>query len=70
MEKEYRNGGGRFLPQQRPGRRSRKIRRWLLVTVLLVWDGLLIYMIVRCLIDPGYGAVFVAAVSMTLGYQL
>ena len=70
MEEKYRNGGGRFLTQQRPGRSTRRIRRWLLLTVLLAWDGLLVYMIVRCLIDPGYGAIFVAAVSINLGYQL
>lgn len=50
----------------RPGR----IGRWLTVTVLLAWDGLLLYMIVHCLIEPVYGAAFVAVVSIYLGYQL
>ena len=70
MEEKYRNGGGRFLTQQRPGRSTRRIRRWLLVTVLLAWDGLLLYMIVECLIEPVYGAAFVAVVSVYLGNKL
>lgn len=68
-----RSGGGRFLreadripAQRQPGRRRRK---WLAVVVLLCWDGLLLYMILRCLVDPVYGAVFVAGVSVCLGYQ-
>ena len=44
--------------------------KWMTVAVLLVWDGLLIYMIVRCLIEPVYGAAFVAAVSFYLGILL
>ena len=44
--------------------------KWMTVAVLLAWDGLLIYMIVRCLIEPVYGAVFVAAVSFYLGILL
>ena len=44
--------------------------KWMTVAVLLAWDGLLIYMIVRCLIEPVYGAVFVAAVSLYLGILL
>lgn len=43
---------------------------WLKVTVLLVWDGMLLYMIADCLIEPVWGGVFIAAVSMYLGYQL
>ena len=46
------------------------MHRWVTVMVLLLWDGLLLYMIVRCLIEPVYGAAFVGAVSMYLGYQL
>lgn len=57
---------GRFLA----GRRPAGPVRWLTVTVLLAWDGLLLYMIVRCLIEPVYGAAFVAVVSIYLGYQL
>ena len=70
-----RSSGGRFLrpedripPAPRPG--TRKLGRYLAVTVLLLGDGLLIYMILHCLIVPVYGAVFVAAVSVTIGYQI
>lgn len=70
-EEKGRAAGGRFLLPQESGRcRCKKNNRWLWVTVLLAWDGLLMYMIVRCLIEPVYGAVFVAAVSINLGYQL
>ena len=44
--------------------------KWMMVAVLVAWDGLLLYMIIRCLIDPVYGAVFVAAVSCYLGNLL
>ena len=44
--------------------------KWLMVTVLLAWDGLLMYMIVECLIEPVYGAAFVAAISVWLGMKL
>lgn len=44
--------------------------KWLMVTVLLAWDGLLFYMLIRCLIEPVYGAVFVAGVSFYLGNLL
>ena len=64
MEEQRKNG--RFL---RTGRRG-QMGRYLLVTVLLAWDGLLLYMIVRCLIEPVYGAAFVAVVSIYLGYKL
>ena len=57
----YLAGGHRFV--RCPG-------KWMTVGVLLAWDGLLIYMIVRCLIEPVYGAVFVAAVSFYLGILL
>lgn len=72
MEEERRHtAGGRFLLSQESHHRRRKqINRWLLVAVLVSWDGLLMYMIIRCLIEPVYGAVFVAAVSINLGYQL
>ncbi|MGM9588578.1 MAG: hypothetical protein ACI3V0_00180 [Faecousia sp.] len=58
---------GRFLPQRK---HPQIFSRWLTVTVLLAWDGLLLYMIVQCLIEPVYGAGFVALVSVYLGYQL
>lgn len=66
-----RNGAGRFLPEReiRPARRRSGIR-WLTVTMLLIWDGVLMYMIVRCLIEPVYGAAFIAVLSIYLGYQL
>lgn len=61
---------GRFQAEEsrRPVRRRRG--QWLLAAVLLCWDGVLLYMIVRCLIEPVYGGVFIAAVSVYLGYQL
>ena len=66
--------GGRYLPQEegKPSGSVRKKRRgrYLTVAVLLLWDGLLLYMIVRCLIVPVYGAVFIGTVSVCLGYQI
>jgi len=59
---------GRFLSSGT--RRTYYLSKWLIVTVLLAWDGLLLYMIVECLIAPVYGAAFVAAVSIYLGYHL
>jgi len=53
----------------RTGRGPRR-RRGLWVTVLLLWDGLLLYMIVKCLIVPVYGGLFIAVVSVWLGYQM
>ena len=59
---------GRYLAG---GRRSMgRPGKWMMVAVLVAWDGLLLYMIIRCLIDPVYGAVFVAAVSCYLGNLL
>ena len=58
---------GKFLKQP-------KIRRgiigWLLIVLLLAWDGLLLNMILKELIEPVYGAAFVGVVSIYLGYQL
>ena len=69
MEDERRSrAAGRFLTRQ-PGSRK-ALSRWLTVTVLMIWDGLLLYMIVECLIEPVYGAAFVAAVSVYLGILL
>jgi len=61
---------GRFLaePKCRPVRR--RTGRWMMAAVLLAWDGVLLYMIVRCLIEPVYGGVFIAVVSVYLGYHL
>jgi len=67
MEERQRAGrnAGRYLAGGRhPVGRGGK---WLLVTVLLAWEGLLFYMMIRCLIEPVYGAVFVAGVSFYLG---
>lgn len=63
---------GRYLarPQTEYVHRRYRIGRWLTVTVLMVWDALLLYMIVRCLIEPVYGAAFIAVVSIYLGYHL
>ena len=58
---------GAFLPR---GYRRIRCGRLLSVLVLLAWDGLLLYMIVECLIEPVYGAAFVAVVSVYLGYQI
>lgn len=71
-------GGGKYLTpsdrkamrQEKRGRARPGPRRYLTVTVLLLWDGLLLYMILQCLIDGVYGAVFVAVISIYLGYHL
>ena len=78
MKKETGSSPGRFLSpadrealrQQRRSNGRRSCRRYLMVTVLLLWDGLLLYMIVRCLIDGVYGAVFMTVISIYLGYHL
>ena len=67
MEQEQEKTNGRYLSRRYRGRR---VRKCLAVLVLLVWDGLLLYMIVDCLIEPVYGAAFVAVVSVYLGYQI
>ena len=62
---------GRYLKKDRREReRRRKPGRYLPVILLLVWDGLLLYMIVECLIVPVYGAAFVAVISVYLGNKL
>lgn len=55
------NPKGRYLPER---------NRWITVAFLLCWDGLLLYMILRCYVHPVYGAILVAGVSVYLGYQL
>ena len=71
VQKTEKAAGLYLQPEERaPFRRRRYIGRWITVMVLLAWDGLLLYMIVRCLIEPVYGACFVGAVSIYLGYQL
>lgn len=65
---EYR---GRYLRPQRPGRRRRcPCRQCFAVVVLLLGNGALLYMIVRCLIDPVCGAVFMSVLSVYLGCKL
>ena len=62
---------GRFLNDSGHGTvRYKKTGRYLSVILLLAWDGLLLYMIVKCLIEPVYGAAFVAVVSVCLGNKL
>lgn len=70
-EKARPQRAGRFLEEKegRPARRRRK-GYWLTVTMLLIWNGVLLYMIVKCLIEPVYGAAFIAVLSIYLGYQL
>ena len=58
------------LQRQRRSSGIRRCRRYMTVTVLLLWDGLLLYMIVKCLIDGVYGAVFMTVISTYLGYHL
>ena len=66
-----RQRGGRFENgSQSKTLRQKKLVRYLMVIVLLTWDGLLLYMIAECLIEPVYGAAFVAVVSVYLGNQL
>ena len=71
-EREMNNGSrreqGRYLAGR--GHRSAGLRRWIQVTVLLAWDGVLLYMIADCLIVPVYGAVFIGVITFYLGYQL
>ena len=70
MEEKRKSGPdtGRYLAGGRHP--LSRMGKWVMVVILLAWDGLLLYMIVRYLIDPVYGAVFVAAVSCYLGNLL
>ena len=63
---------GRYLPNNTRHRKNMpiRLRQCVTVLVLLSWDGLLLYMIVRCLIDGVYGAVFMAVISVTMGYHM
>ena len=58
------------LQRQRRHSGRKRCRRYMTVTVLLLWDGVLLYMIIKCLIDAVFGAVFVAVISVTMGYHL
>ena len=65
------NKGGRFENErQSKAVRHKNLIHHLMVIFLLTWDGLLLYMIVEYLIEPVYGAAFVAVVSVYLGKQL
>lgn len=44
--------------------------RCLSVIFLVVWDGVLLYMIAQSLIVPVYGAAFVVVLSVYLGNKL
>lgn len=59
---------GRY--QAAGGRSPGGLCRWMRVTVLLIWEGVLLYMIADCLIAPVYGAAFVGVISIYLGYKL
>lgn len=61
---------GNVSERQLPCRKCGAYHRWITVGVLLCWDGLLLYMILRCLVHPVYGAVLVACVSVYLGYEM
>ena len=67
MEQEREKTNGRYLSRRY---RATRIRKGLAVLVLLIWDGLLLYMIADCLIEPVCGAAFVAVISVYLGYQI
>ena len=58
---------GRYLA--RPSRRIRPGRGFA-AAVMLLWDGLLLYMIGADLIEPVYGAAFVGVISVWLGYKI
>ena len=58
------------MQRQNQSRRIRRRKQILAVMVLLLWDGLLLYMIVSCLIEAVYGAVFIAVISIYMGYQM
>ena len=58
------------LKHQRCSSAAKRTRRHMTVMVLLLWDGLLLYMIVKCLIDGVYGAAFMAVISVTMGYHM
>lgn len=69
---------GRYLSpadRERPAweRRQRRVSIWRRMgnlAALILGDGLLIYMIAHGLIDQMFGALFVAALSVFLTYQL
>jgi hypothetical protein len=66
-ENETEKTRGRYLSS---GRYRGGPGRWMQMTILLIWDGTLLYMIAECLIAPVYGAAFIGVISVYLGYQL
>ena len=58
------------LRRQKRSSERRRHKRYYMVMVLLAWDGVLLYMIIGGLIDSVCGAVFLAVVSVYLGYHL
>ena len=58
------------LQRQRRNSKRKRCRKYMTLMVLLLWDGVLLYMIIKCLIDAVFGAVFVAVISVTMGYYL
>ena len=58
------------LQRQKRSNAGKQRRRYMTVMVLFLWDGLLLYMIIKCLIDGVYGAMFMAVISIYLGYTI
>ena len=69
--------GGKFLSEEAKKEQAKEqkvaaFNKWrghiLTLAGLILADGLLIYMIIAGKIDTPFGALFIAAVSMTCGY--
>ena len=58
------------IQRQRRRLAVKRFQRYMTVTVLLLWDGILLYMIIGCLMDAVWGAVFIAVISVTMGYKM
>ncbi len=58
------------LRRRKQMKQIRNCRRWMAVVLVLLWDGVLLYMIVHCLIDSACGAVFMSIISVYMGYQM
>lgn len=59
-----------WMQRQNRIRKRRRCKQVFAVMVLLLWDGVLLYMIITGRIAVGYGAIFVAVISMYTGYQM
>ena len=59
-----------WMQRQNRSRKRRLRKQFFAVMVLLLWDGVLLYMIITGRIEVGYGAIFVAVVSLYAGYQM